>query len=103
MIRVQIDRHLRFRLYVSGGRTDLERWAPTASMEMLDLRGANPKWKLCAPMHEKRCDHAMIAFNNQLFVFGGINLVELESCEKLVIHRCLFKDALGNWVNSARE
>ena len=70
-----------FRLFVSGGYTGDGR--SSSSVEVLDLKSTTTDWKQCAPMHEERGSHAMIAFNNQLFVFGGRNgSNRLASCEK---------------------
>ena len=68
------------RLFVSGGSTDD---GTIASLDMHDSRRATSEWKQCDPMQEKRGIHAMIALNNQLFVFGGDNGSDiLASCEK---------------------
>ena len=68
------------RLFVSGGSTAK---GTTASVEMIDLRSASAEWEECAPMHEERCGHAMIAHNNELLVFGGENGTRyLASCER---------------------
>ena len=72
-----------FRLFVSGGFTTKRKDTVTATVEMLDLRNAYAEWEKCASMREARGDHAMIAFNNQLFVFGGWNGTNtLTSCER---------------------
>ena len=67
---------------MSGGYTDLGSASTTASVEVLDLN-ATSEWKESAPMNEKRRNHAMLAFNTELFVFGGWNGEDrLKSCEK---------------------
>ena len=71
-----------FRLFVSGGCTGSKTASTTASVEMLDLN-ATSEWKESAPMNEKRFAHAMLAFNTELFVFGGYDGKDrLKSCEK---------------------
>ena len=75
-----------FRLFVSGGYTASGKDSTTASVEMLDLVNASAELRQCAPMNEKRGSFAMIAFNNQLFVFGGwTGTTRVASCEKLVM------------------
>ena len=52
---------------MSGGIT--ENGEILASMECLHL--PTGQWSKCRPMNEKRSLHAMIAFNDEIFVFGG--------------------------------
>ena len=53
----------------------------TGSMECLHL--PTGQWSECRPMNDERTSHAMIAFNDEIFVFGGWNgNNELSSVEK---------------------
>ena len=74
---------VRFRLFVSGGFTNSTNDSATASMEMLNVSSSKTEWEECASMHEERTDHAMIAFKDELFVFGGYNGKQtVATCEK---------------------
>ena len=60
---------------MSGGDTGA---VTTATMEVLDLKSPSLEWKKCASMNE-----TMIAYNDELLVFGGYNgSNRVASCEK---------------------
>ena len=53
---------------------------------MFDKKSPSQGWRDCAPLKEKRESHAMVAYNTEIFVFGGWNgTTRLASCEKWVL------------------
>ena len=78
---VYSQQNLLFRIFVTGGQT--ETGNTTNSVEMFDVENPTQGWSMCASMIEMRRNHAIIAYDNNAFVFGGYNgSSRVASCEK---------------------